>query len=78
MHELGLVLEILEVVSERAGARRIERVVVEVGEDAAIFSEALQFAWEVAAPEYGLNGARLEIVRAGGQALRIREMEVTS
>src|SRR5258706_7098442 len=62
MHELGLALEVIDIVSERARGSRVNRVVLEVGVLAAVEPEALRFCFELATEGTDVAGAELSIV----------------
>lgn len=68
MHELGLTREIVSVVAERAGERRVTRVVVEIGKLSAVMPDAVRFCFELCARGTRLEGAALEIVEPAGRA----------
>ncbi|MCZ7685574.1 MAG: hydrogenase maturation nickel metallochaperone HypA [Sandaracinaceae bacterium] len=68
MHELGLTREIVSVVAERAGARRVTRVVLEIGKLSAVMPDAVRFCFELCARGTRLEGASLEIVEPAGRA----------
>jgi hydrogenase nickel incorporation protein HypA/HybF len=76
MHELGLALEIVEIVTRRAAGAKVRRVVVEVGALAAVLPDALAFSFQLASDGTSAAGAELSIVELGGDELRVREMEV--
>ena len=62
MHEMGITQEVLSAVieaSERAGATRINRVRLTVGELTDIVPDSLQFAWECLTPGTFAEGAVL-------------------
>jgi hydrogenase nickel incorporation protein HypA/HybF len=61
MHELGLALEVVDVVSRRAEGARVRRVVLEIGALAAVLPDALRGAFEIAAVGSSAEGADLEI-----------------
>ena len=69
-------MEVIDLVSARSGGARIARVVLEVGDEAAVLPAALEFAFSLATEETPAKGARLEIVRAPGCELRLRAMEL--
>ena len=76
MHELGIVMELLDVVTERSKGAKVSRIVVEVGTLTAVMPEAMQFSFEVAREGTIAEAASLEIVATEGEDIRIREMEV--
>lgn len=76
MHELGIVMELLDVVTERSNGAKVSRIVVEVGALTAVMPEAMQFSFEVAREGTIAETASLEIITTEGEDIRIREMEV--
>ena len=76
MHEMGIILEVVEAVEERAAGAKVVRVALEVGALAAVVPDALRFSFDVATHGTPLEGATLEIRETAGDELRIREMEV--
>jgi hydrogenase nickel incorporation protein HypA/HybF len=76
MHELAIVHGIVDAVTERGGAGRIVRVVVEVGRLTAVMPDALRFCFDVVAQGTTAEGASLDILEIEGESLRVREMEV--
>lgn len=76
MHELAITSAVVSGVREHVGDARVIRVVLEIGELAAVHPDALRFAFEVCAQGTGLEGATLEIVDVAGQDLRIHSVEV--
>ena len=72
MHEMGITQEVLRAVidaSERAGATRINRVRLTVGELTDIVPDSLQFAWECLTPGTFAEGAVLEIRETPGRSV---------
>jgi hydrogenase nickel incorporation protein HypA/HybF len=80
MHELSIALSLVEAVCEelpRLGDRvSIRRVRVRVGPLSGVVPEALAFAFEVAADDSPIAGARLEIERTTGSELELATLEV--
>ena len=76
MHELGLALEVLDIVTRRAAGASIKRVVVEIGALAAVLPDALAFSFQLASEGTSAAGAELQIVELDGDELRVREMEL--
>ena len=68
MHELGLAMEVIDLVSVRSGGARIKRVVVEVGALAAVLPDALEFCFGLAAEGTPAEGAALAMVTVPGRA----------
>jgi hydrogenase nickel incorporation protein HypA/HybF len=76
VHELGVALEVLDIVTRGAAGRSVRRVVVEVGELTAVLPDALAFSFQLASEGTSAAGAELEIVKLEGDVLRVREMEL--
>jgi len=68
MHELGIAQQIVEIAVEGSGGARIRRIVLEVGQLAAVLPEALRFCFEAASEGTEAEGAALEIVEVPGRA----------
>ncbi len=66
MHELGIVLEILDVVSERSRGAKVKRLVLEIGKLTAVLPDAVRFAFDAASENTVAAGAALEIVEIPG------------
>jgi hydrogenase nickel incorporation protein HypA/HybF len=62
VHELGIALELVDIVSERAAGARVKRVVVEVGVLTAVLPDALDHAFGLVCEGTPLAGAALDIV----------------
>jgi Zn finger protein HypA/HybF involved in hydrogenase expression len=79
MHELSVALEICRIAEERlgaGGAASLVAVGVEVGDQAGVEPDNLVFCLEalLAAPPF--RSARPEVVRLGGDVLRVSYLEV--
>jgi hydrogenase nickel incorporation protein HypA/HybF len=71
MHELSIVLSIVDAAEEQARlhhAKAIERIDLEIGELAGVDEHALKFAWEVGVKNTVLENARYSIHKIKGQA----------
>ena len=68
MHEMGITLDILDIVRERAGDRRVRRVVIEIGKLSAVLPDAVRFCFDLAAEGTPAEGAVLEILEPPGRA----------
>ena len=68
MHELGITRNIVAIVGDAAGGRRVSRVTVEIGKLSGVMAEAIAFCFEVVARGTGLDGATLEIREIEGRA----------
>ena len=68
MHELAVTQEIVERLREKAGARRILRVVLVIGKLSLILPDAVRFCFELCAEGTPAEGAVLEIEEPAGRA----------
>jgi hydrogenase nickel incorporation protein HypA/HybF len=68
MHELGITQEIVMIAAEKAGRRKVRRVVVEIGRLTAVLPDAVRFCFDVCAEGTPVAGAELEIVEIAGRA----------
>lgn len=72
MHEMGVTQEVLVAVldaSEAAGATKVNRVRITIGELTEVVPDALQFAWAALTPGTLAEGAVLEIRETGGRSM---------
>jgi hydrogenase nickel incorporation protein HypA/HybF len=72
VHEMGVTQEVLLAVldaSEKAGATRVNRVRLTIGELTEVVPDALQFAWAALTPGTLAEGAVLEIRETGGRSV---------
>ena len=80
MHELSIALSLVEAVCDELpqwGSNvTVRRVVVRVGPLSGVVSDALAFAFDVAAEGTAIAGARLEIEEAAGMELQLAAVEV--
>ena len=76
MHELGLTRNIVAIVGEHAGPRRVCRVRLAVGPLACVEREALSFCFDIVAEGTVLEGAALEFLDAEGDVFMIKNFEV--
>ena len=67
MHELGITQEILEVITERAGDRKVKRVVLEIGKLSCVLPDAIRFCFDLCAEGTIAEGAMLEIIQPPGR-----------
>jgi len=74
MHELGVALELVDAIAARAGDRRVQRVVVEIGALSSVLPDALSFCFELATEGTVVEGATLEL-RAIAASARCRSCE---
>jgi hydrogenase nickel incorporation protein HypA/HybF len=68
MHELGIVQEVIAVVTERAEGARVTRVVLEIGKLSAVLPDAVRFCFDLVAEGTAAEGAVLEIIETPGRA----------
>ncbi len=76
MHELSLTRDIVGIVCQAAGNRRVLQVTLEIGELAAIAPEAIEFCFEAVVQGTLAEGARLNIRRTEGDTLTVTTMEI--
>jgi hydrogenase nickel incorporation protein HypA/HybF len=67
MHELGITQEVVEIVCQRAGAARVQRIVLHIGKLSAVLPDAVRFCFPVCAEGTAAEGAELEIIEPVGQ-----------
>jgi hydrogenase nickel incorporation protein HypA/HybF len=68
VHELGLTMEIVDAVVERAAGRTVRRVRVRVGRLAAVMPESLRFCFDLCTRDTPAEGAELAIDFVDGRA----------
>jgi hydrogenase nickel incorporation protein HypA/HybF len=68
MHELAIAQRIVEIACERSAGARVLRVVVRVGELAAVSPDALRFCLDEVARDTLAAGARFDLVEVAGRA----------
>jgi len=68
MHELGITRNIVAIVGDAAGGRRVRRVHLDVGELSGVMPDAIAFCFEAVARGTMLEGAALEIRKIEGRA----------
>lgn len=66
MHELGITQEVLRVVAEKAGQRKVRRVVLEIGKLSCVLPDAVKFCFDLCAEGTVAEGAVLEIIEPPG------------
>ena len=72
MHEVGITQEVIALAEEKAGGRRVTRVVLEIGKLSGVLADAVRFCFDLCAEGTGVDGAVLEIIETPGLA-RCRE-----
>ena len=68
MHELGITQEVLAIVAEHAGGRKVVRVVLEIGKLSAVLPDAVRFCFDLCSAGTEAEGAVLEIIETPGLA----------
>lgn len=68
MHELAITQEIVDVVRQKAGSSQVTKVVIEIGQLAAILPEAVRTCFSLCIEGTSLKGATLEIRETPGIA----------
>jgi hydrogenase nickel incorporation protein HypA/HybF len=68
MHELAITRNIVAIVSQAAGGRRVRQVTLEVGRLSGVAPEAIAFCFDVVAQGTVLDGAVLDIALIEGRA----------
>lgn len=71
MHELSIVMSIVEIAEEetrKAGAQKVESIELEIGNLAGVQIDSLEFAWEVAIKNTVLQQATYYIHQIPGKA----------
>ena len=75
MHEMSLTQDLVSLIAENCGGRRVTRVVLEVGRLSAVVPDAFRFCFELCAEGTLAEGASLEILELCGRA-RCRQCEL--
>ncbi len=68
MHELSITQDIVELVSGRAGGRKVTRVALEIGQVSSIVPDAIRFCFDSCCKGTRVEGAELEIEEIPGRA----------
>ena len=68
MHELAITQEIVSILTERAGDRRVRKVVVEIGKLSVVLPDAVRFCFDLCTEGTPAEGALLEILEPAGRA----------
>jgi hydrogenase nickel incorporation protein HypA/HybF len=68
MHELGIAMDVVDVVTERARGARVKRIVLEIGALTAVLPDALLFCFDLATEGTPIAGAALEILQIPAKA----------
>jgi len=74
MHELGVALELVDAIAQRAGGSRVQRVVIEIGALSSVLPDALSFCFELATEGTVVEGAAVELRTVAAEA-RCRSCE---
>jgi hydrogenase nickel incorporation protein HypA/HybF len=68
VHELAIVQQVLAIVDESSGGKKVSRVVLEIGKLSAVLPDAVRFCFDLASQDTVAEGAELVIVEIPGQA----------
>ncbi|WP_071188916.1 hydrogenase maturation nickel metallochaperone HypA [Trichormus sp. NMC-1] len=68
MHELGITQNIIAIVRENAQGKKVQRVLLEIGQLSAIMPDAIKFCFDICAKDTIVEGALLEILEIPGMA----------
>lgn len=68
MHELGITRNIVAIVSDAAGGRRVRRVTLEIGQLSGVMADAVRFCFDIVAQGTVVEGATLDIREPAGRA----------
>ncbi len=66
MHELGITKNIVAIVTEHAQGKKVNRVLLEIGQLSAIMPESVRFCFDVVSQGTVLASAKLEILETPG------------
>src|SRR4051812_26556441 len=73
MHELGIIQEVIEILTEQVKAietaTKVTRVVLEIGKLSGVLPDAIRFSFELCSEGTLVDGAQLEILETSGLAL---------
>lgn len=76
MHELGISRNIVVIVGEAAGPRRVRRVTLEIGKLSGVMPHAVAFCFDLAAEGTAAAHAELEIRETPGDELNIKSIDL--
>ena len=76
MHELALMDDLVEMVRDKIGARRVRVIRLVVGARSGVMADALRFSFDVCIEGTSLAGAALEVIDTEGAELQLKEIEV--
>lgn len=76
MHELSLARNIVGIVGDHAGGRKVSRVRLVVGPHACVEEEAIRFCFGVVSEQTALAGAQLEFLPGEGDAFLIKDFDM--
>jgi len=68
MNEMAVTQEIVEILRQRAGDRKVRRVVIEIGKLSAVLPDAVRFCFDLCTEGTPAEGAALEILEPPGRA----------
>jgi len=67
MHELGITRNIVAIVTEHAGNKKVKRITVDIGKLSAIMPDAIRFCFDICSKDTLLEGAELTIREIPGR-----------
>ncbi|HEY7235046.1 MAG TPA: hydrogenase/urease maturation nickel metallochaperone HypA [Gemmatimonadaceae bacterium] len=79
MHEMSVAMEICQITERAIGARSpsaVTEVVIDVGDDAGVEIQSLEFCLEALFHSPPFSAARAVVRREGGDVLRVASVEV--
>jgi len=76
MHELGITRNIVAIVGEAAGGRRVRRVTLEIGRRSGVMPHAVEFCFDVVAAGTPAACAVLDIRETAGEELNIKSIDL--
>jgi len=68
MHEFGLTQTIVAIAAEHAGAARVRRISLAIGQLSAVLPDSIQFCFDVCSRGTVVEGAELQLVEIPGLA----------
>lgn len=69
MHELGITRNLVAIVADAAGSRKVTRVNLDVGELSGVMADAIKFCFDVVAKDSPIDGALLAVRMVPGKGL---------
>lgn len=68
MHEMSIVVGVVDAAVEHAGGGRVTRLVLEIGKLSTVLPDAVRFCFDLATEGTDVEGATLEILEVPGEA----------